>query len=152
MPPSRAVGVGVAVALIVLAAWIVVSTLAGQPSSSAPASAGPTLTGGLVSSGPIAATDPSSGLPTIARAALPPEARTTLALIAAGGPLPYDADGSVYQNRERILPIRPAGAYHEYTVETPGSSDRGARRIVTGGSGEAWWTADHYRSFARIVP
>ena len=92
------------------------------------------------------------GLPTITRADLPPEARTTLDLISAGGPFPYSADGSTFQNRERLLPIRPAGTYREYTVETPGSPDRGARRIVTAQTGEAYWTADHYASFARIVP
>ncbi|MBA2720424.1 MAG: ribonuclease [Chloroflexi bacterium] len=99
-----------------------------------------------------AARDPASGLPTIARSALPREARATLDLIAAGGPFPYEQDGSTYQNRERLLPSRPAGAYREYTVATPGSADRGARRIVTASTGEAYWTPDHYASFARILP
>jgi guanyl-specific ribonuclease Sa len=38
-------------------------------------------------------------------------------------------------------------------VETPGSDDRGARRIVTGGTppGEYWYSDDHYRSFRRIA-
>ena len=98
------------------------------------------------------ALDPPSGLPTIGRAALPAEARATLERIAAGGPFAHSEDGSVFQNRERLLPAKPAGYYHEYTVETPGSSDRGPRRIVTGGPDEAYWTADHYASFARIVP
>ena len=101
---------------------------------------------------PAAAVDPESGLPTIARSALAAEAGTTLDRIAAGGPFPYVQDGSTYQNRERLLPIRPSGTYREYTVETPGSTDRGARRIVTASTGEAYWTADHYASFARIVP
>ncbi|HEX9259673.1 MAG TPA: ribonuclease domain-containing protein, partial [Acidimicrobiales bacterium] len=54
---------------------------------------------------------------------LPPEGRETLALIDAGGPFPYKQDGAVFQNREKLLPARPAGYYHEYTVETPGSAD-----------------------------
>jgi ribonuclease T1 len=84
--------------------------------------------------------------------ALPPEARETLRLIAAGGPFPYDRDGTVFQNRERLLPSRPRGHYREYTVPTPGSRDRGARRIVTGGEppAEFYYTDDHYRSFRRI--
>ncbi|HUQ78392.1 MAG TPA: ribonuclease domain-containing protein [Patescibacteria group bacterium] len=106
-----------------------------------------------VSSGtPGSTRDPASGLPTIARSTLPVEARSALELIAADGPFPYDQDGSPFQNRERLLPIRPAGTYREYTVETPGSPDRGARRIVIASTGEAYWTPDHYASFARIVP
>ncbi|MCF8199819.1 MAG: ribonuclease [Sulfuritalea sp.] len=83
---------------------------------------------------------------------LPREARATLALIEAGGPFPYRRDGIVFQNRERRLPGKPNGYYREYTVPTPGRSDRGARRIVTGDKPPAvfYYTADHYRSFRRI--
>jgi ribonuclease T1 len=84
--------------------------------------------------------------------ALPREALQTLDLIAVGGPFPYPQDGITYRNLERILPNRPGGYYREYTVETPGSPDRGARRIVRGAAGEFYWTADHYASFRRIVP
>lgn len=94
--------------------------------------------------------DPDSGLPVVARSALPPEALETLRLIEAGGPFPYEQDDSVFQNREGILPDRPEGHYREYTVETPGSPDRGARRIVAGAEGERYWTEDHYASFSRI--
>jgi ribonuclease T1 len=80
---------------------------------------------------------------------LPPEAHAVLTRIAHGGPFEYRQDGSVFQNRERRLPTQPRGYYHEYTVETPGSRDRGARRIITGGEPprEYWYTDDHYRSF-----
>jgi guanyl-specific ribonuclease Sa len=83
---------------------------------------------------------------------LPPEAHATLRLIAAGGPFPYDRDGTVFQNREGRLPAQPRGHYREYTVPTPGSPDRGARRIVTGGDPptEYFYTDDHYRSFRRL--
>jgi ribonuclease T1 len=37
-------------------------------------------------------------------------------------------------------------------VITPGSDDRGARRLVIGEGGEAYYTADHYESFAQIDP
>ncbi|MEN1942031.1 ribonuclease domain-containing protein [Luteimonas sp. MJ174] len=84
-----------------------------------------------------------------ALAFLPAEAHATLALIDRGGPYPHRQDGGVFQNRERLLPQRPHGHYREYTVDTPGSRDRGARRIVTGGDPPMEWhyTADHYRSF-----
>ena len=94
----------------------------------------------------------TSGLPHVSPADLPAEARHTLELIAAGGPFPYDRDGVVFQNRERILPRKSGGYYHEYTVPTPGEDDRGARRIITGKQGERYWTADHYASFAWIAP
>jgi len=83
---------------------------------------------------------------------LPPEAIDTLRSIQAGGPFPYDRDGTVFQNRERRLPSQPRGYYREYTVITPGSPDRGARRIVSGGDppAEFYYTDDHYRSFRRI--
>jgi len=92
------------------------------------------------------------GFETIRYADLPPEAHTTLALIAQGGPFPYRQDGTVFQNRERILPRKPSGYYREYTVETPGLSHRGARRIVAGQEGELFYTDGHYESFRQVVP
>ena len=82
---------------------------------------------------------------------LPPEARATLSLIKAGGPFPHAQDGRVFSNRERLLPMQNRGYYREYTVRTPGARDRGARRIVAGSGGEYYYTADHYRSFRRIL-
>ena len=61
-------------------------------------------------------------------------------------------DGIVFENREGLLPAETSGYYHEYTVPTPGASDRGARRIIRGSGGELYWTDDHYRSFERISP
>ena len=98
----------------------------------------------------VPATDPDSGLPYVALGDLPPEAARTVDLIDAGGPFPYDKDGSTFGNYEGILPDRYDGYDSEYTVETPGSDDRGARRIVAGSEGELFWTEDHYESFERI--
>ena len=83
---------------------------------------------------------------------LPPEVDETLALIAAGGPFPYERDGLVFGNFEGRLPARKRGWYREYTVPTPGVDHRGARRIVTGGNpaSEFWFTDDHYESFRPI--
>jgi ribonuclease T1 len=82
---------------------------------------------------------------------LPPEARSTLKAIQAGGPFSYERDGTVFSNRERQLPARERGYYREYTVKTPGVRDRGPRRIVTGRDGDYYYTDDHYRTFRRII-
>ncbi|MBT2366636.1 ribonuclease [Streptomyces sp. ISL-10] len=84
----------------------------------------------------------------ICYSALPPQAHDTLDLIEQGGPFPYEQDGTVFQNREGVLPSQSTGYYQEYTVVTPGSPTRGARRIVTGETEqEDYYTADHYESF-----
>lgn len=92
-----------------------------------------------------ASTRPRDALPPF----LPPEARRTLTLIQQGGPYPHRQDGSVFGNREQRLPQRPRGYYREYTVDTPGAGNRGARRIVTGGNPPTAWfyTDDHYETF-----
>lgn len=119
-------------------------------SSSRASSAASSASSGASDHGAVPGAD--SGLPTVQVADLPAQAQRTLDLIEAGGPYPYSRDGVVFQNRERLLPRRSSGYYHEYTVPTPGEGDRGARRIITGRSGELYWTADHYGSFAVIVP
>ena len=75
-----------------------------------------------------------------------------LAHIDSGAPLPYEQDGATFQNREGLLPDEPIGYYREYTVPTPGSDDRGARRLVIGEGGETYYTNDHYASFEQIEP
>jgi ribonuclease T1 len=95
------------------------------------------------------------GMAIVRIAELPRQAAATLRLIEAGGPFPYEKDGVVFGNRERMLPRHPRGYYHEYTVPTPRSRDRGARRIVCGGpkqqTGNCYYTDDHYASFKRIA-
>ncbi|WP_250534730.1 ribonuclease [Caballeronia sp. AZ10_KS36] len=92
---------------------------------------------------------------TVAVAQLPKQAVETLQLIQAGGPFPYEKDGVVFGNRERLLPRRARGYYHEYTVPTPRARDRGARRIVCGGPkrqiDDCYYSDDHYASFKRIA-
>ncbi len=110
----------------------------------------------LLALGPPAATGKGPASAAIAARALPAEARATLAQIRAGGPFPYERDGVVFGNRERLLPSEPRGYYHEYTVPTPGARNRGARRIVCGGHAaalsECYYSDDHYRSFRKIAP
>ena len=107
--------------------------------------------GGFSGGGRDGDADPTD-LPRVALAQLPAEAATTVTLIETGGPFPYDRDGIVFENREGLLPAESSGYYHEYTVPTPGASDRGARRIIEGSGGELYWTDDHYRTFERISP
>ncbi|MDZ4092456.1 MAG: ribonuclease domain-containing protein [Arthrobacter sp.] len=123
--------------------------LTGVPETgTAPSGAGTTST-----SAPAAPPAPAnaSGLSEVKASELPAEARQTLALIARGGPYPYTRDGATFGNFERILPRKSSGYYKEYTVRTPGESDRGARRIVAGQSGEKYYTPDHYNSFTFII-
>ena len=107
---------------------------------------------GAQAKGPTAA-DPTAP---IALADLPVQGVQVHALVMQGGPFAYDKDGSVFGNRERLLPSQKRGYYREYTVPTPGASNRGARRIVCGGPPKTpdvcFYTADHYASFRRIAP
>ncbi|BCW65799.1 hypothetical protein NicSoilB4_05620 [Arthrobacter sp. NicSoilB4] len=119
---------------------------AGQPATSLP---GTSLPGTAQSPAPDVTN--TSGLPEVRASELPDEARRTLALIARGGPYPYNRDDVTFGNFERILPRKSSGYYKEYTVPTPGESDRGARRIVAGKAGEKYYTADHYNSFTFII-
>ncbi|NWF26264.1 ribonuclease [Streptomyces sp. PKU-EA00015] len=121
IPPRIAAAGGVAALVSTL-------LLGGQAATAAPAS--------------------SAAVGEICYSALPSQAHDTLDLIEQGGPFPYEQDGTVFQNREGILPSQSSGYYHEYTVVTPGSPTRGARRIVTGEAAqEDYYTADHYESF-----
>ena len=121
--PPRAARLGAAAA--VLSALLVGGTVSATKAGAAPAAVGD-----------------------ICYSALPSQAHDTLDLIEQGGPYPFEQDGTVFQNREGILPDQSSGYYHEYTVITPGSDTRGARRIVTGEEyQEDYYTADHYASF-----
>ncbi len=143
LPMRKPLLLVVAVVLLVAGLWGM--RVAQQPP---PPQFAPSLTQG-VDDAPApqaqARQQPSDPLP----AFLPREARATIALIQRGGPYPHSKDGSVFGNRERLLPQRPRGYYREYTVDTPGLDHRGAKRIVTGGDPpDAWYyTDDHYDSF-----
>ena len=56
-----------------------------------------------------------------------------------------------FGNFERLLPAETGGYYKEFTVRTPGESDRGARRIVTGRGGEKYYTRTTTNRFIFIV-
>lgn len=133
-------------ALALLAAYLLGGAGSGteQASGGQPATARSTTTSTMTST-------TTSHLPWVAESALPAQARQTLALIRAGGPYPYPRnDDQTFGNREGRLPQRASGYYREYTVPTPGSPDRGARRIIVGRDGDMYFTDDHYESFRRI--
>jgi ribonuclease T1 len=139
------------VAVLALVALVVVGAfLFLRPGGSSSTNHGSrTGSGPSATSSPVATKqDPKSY---VARSALPAEARATIVKIQAGGPFPFERDGFVFANREGLLPAEPSGFYHEYTVATPGSADRGARRIVQASNGVLYWSPDHYRSFRQIA-
>jgi len=94
---------------------------------------------------------PLQRITTIKAVDLPREARQTIAAIKKSGPYPYKRDGTVFGNFERLLPLHERGYYKEFTVPTPGSRDRGARRIILGKTGELYYTDDHYKTFKRVL-
>lgn len=118
----------------------------GASASAAPAQPAQGASGTTVASG---------ALGTVTKTQLPGEAAETLRLIKAGGPFPFSEDGVVFRNSAALLPQHPRGYYHTYTVRTPGSTDRGQRRIICGGprkqTGDCYYTDDYYVSFKRIA-
>ncbi len=110
-------------------------------------------TGSAHSKGPV----PVAGYETVAPSQLPAQGQDVLKKIYAGGKFKHDKDGTVFGNRERLLPAKDRGFYREYTVRTPGERTRGARRIVCGGlmptaPDACYYTDDHYGSFRKIAP
>lgn len=151
------VGVGLVLVLLVALVWVWRGGPSAGPSGapsgtpSVARSMGVSTSKVPVSGSTNDSIDHESGLRWVAESALPKEARTTLELIRAGGPYPFPRnDDQTFANRESILPNRANGYYREYTVVTPGSADRGARRIVCGREGELYYTDDHYGSFRRV--
>ena len=114
-----------------------------------------TLSPSLVQARSQADRQTENSLASVRVAQLPRQGQETYEAIRKGGPFLYDKDGMVFGNRERLLPAQKRGYYREYTVTTPGSRDRGARRIVCGGPSRTpnacYYTADHYASFRQIV-
>ena len=136
---------GLVLAGVVLAGCQAAPALA--PPATSPAAAG-TRTGSAA----------DDGIRDCAVATLPPEAREVVEDVEAGGPYEFPRnDGVTFGNREGLLPDEDPGYYREFTVRTPGASNRGARRIVTGGPDERdpehwYYTDDHYESFCEFTP
>ncbi|MEP7160772.1 MAG: ribonuclease domain-containing protein [Dermatophilaceae bacterium] len=176
-PATRRVAWVVVVVVAVVTAWLLVRGLGsdgGTPEASNALSSATSSSRSLASAkaSPKAAASASSRArattrstsgaraidwPTCDAAGLPEQARRTASLIHSGGPFPYlRNDGVTFRNAERLLPAQADGYYREYTVTTPGSPDRGTRRIITGGDPPTdppdwYYTADHYQSFCRVT-
>jgi ribonuclease T1 len=135
--------------VLVLGGWLVKDAVGGG----SPASPTPSSSASAPPKGSAAVPGTDSGLPVKALSTLPPQAGDTWKLIEKGGPYPYPRnDDVVFENREKRLPGKKSGYYHEYTVKTPGSADRGARRLITGQAHELYYTGDHYGSFVVVDP
>ncbi|MFM0552151.1 ribonuclease [Paraburkholderia sediminicola] len=123
----------------------------GASASQVPGQLGPAASDTPAASGAQARSAPAA----VTKAQLPGEAAETLRLIKAGGPFPFAEDGVLFRNSAALLPQHPRGYYHAYTVRTPGSADRGQRRIVCGGprkqTGDCYYTDNYYASFKRIA-
>ncbi|MGW4209763.1 ribonuclease domain-containing protein [Lentzea sp. NPDC004789] len=136
------------VALVGLIALVVVGWFVKDNVSSSPQK--PPATPSASASG-AAVPGASSGLEVQALSKLPAEAAKTWKLIESKGPFPYPRnDGVTFENREKRLPQQKSGYYKEYTVPTPGSPDRGARRLITGSASEVFYTGDHYSTFVVV--
>lgn len=150
MSPGRRLTVAlVGLIALVVVGWFVKDTTSSEtPTARNPVgSASPAVPPAVVSNVPGS----KSGLDVEALSSLPAEAGATWKLIEANGPFPYPRnDGVTFQNREKRLPAKDSGYYKEYTVPTPGSKDRGARRIVTGSEKEVFYTGDHYSTFVVV--
>lgn len=154
---SRLLAVGTLLIGLALAALVACSVVASPPTVQPPAATASQRASSQAppqapsASGSATAVANPSGLAVIRESQLPADGRRTLALIRQGGPFPYNRDGVTFGNFERLLPRKSGGYYKEYTVPTPGESDRGARRIVAGKDGEKYYTPDHYESFKFIA-
>lgn len=147
-PGARRHGAALLTAVALCALMWLGGCAVGVESAGARSSAQPGASAGGLA--PSASDTPRSGLPHVAVGDLPSEARDVLDAIARGGPYEYPQDDQVFFNREGRLPDQGRGYYREYTVPTPGESDRGARRLVVGRDGDVYYTPDHYRTFRQV--
>ncbi len=149
MRMQRAVALGMVLLLVISGIALLISNVLGVGSGASTTTSTSAASGCRVVSPEVPGARESE-LSVQPLCALPPEAAAVASAIAKDGPFRYKQDGSTFRNAERRLPARKLGYYREYTVPTPGSDDRGARRLIVGSGGELYYTSDHYESFVVV--
>ncbi len=87
---------------------------------------------------------------------IPDKVYTTLDYIKKNNRAPDGyVGGRHFGNYEHVLPERDAAGntidYQEWDVNPKvEGKNRGTQRLVTGSDGRAWYTSDHYKSFAEV--
>lgn len=148
---------GVAVTICILVALSGCAVRPSAPASVTDATATPqTATATTVSASVAAPTPTPRATVRPATAAstpdprIPQKAYDTLQYVRAhnGDPPPGFTGGTIFENRERLL---PPGRYREYDVDRNTGRGRNAERLVIEqASGQAYYTGDHYDSFIPI--
>jgi hypothetical protein len=75
---------------------------------------------------------------------------STIERIQKGIKFPHRNDGTIFKNREGVLPKKHSSYYREYVHPTPGIEGPGPQRVVVGENSEIFYTPDHYKTFNRI--
>lgn len=159
-PQRRSPIVALLVALVGLAVAVFVGTQNGGDDKSPVASSVPVSATSTAPAAPKApATTSSTTTSTVREASgVPQAAWATLAAVDAGRWPPDDAPGTqggrTFGNHEGRLTATDGGGkirYQEWDVNRKvDGRGRDAERIVTGSDGSAWYTDDHYETFARM--
>lgn len=76
----------------------------------------------------------------------------TIKRIETGGSYPHRNDGSIFKNKDQLLPNNALDYYREYVHPTPGFNGPGPQRIVIGRQGEMFYSPDHYETFIPLNP
>ncbi|MCF8609485.1 ribonuclease N1 [Gordonia sp. HY285] len=150
---ASVLGVVVLLAVVVLTWWVDGrSTTDAEPSAAAQSGVSMVMPGSEAPDRSRTAGRPSSDVPA--------RVQQTLSYIDAGdwpdaANAPGTHGGDTFRNAEGRLPKKTSGGkkitYREWDVN-PKQSGRGrdAERIVTGSNGSAYYTLDHYETFAAI--
>jgi len=144
--------VALLVALVGLAVAVFVGTQNGGDEKSSVASSVPATSSAAASAQAATTTAPRQV------SGVSQTAWVTLAAVDAGRWPPDDAPGTqggrTFGNHEGRLPATAGGQkvrYQEWDVNRkPDGRGRDAERLVTGSDGSAWYTDDHYETFARM--
>ncbi len=119
--------------LILLLAGGYIARAAGDHSSSPAAGKRPSATATASAS----ATPGAAGA--VPLSGLPPAARSVVAALRAGTPLPAAETGTPYPNSDGQLPAQPSGYYRQYPVDLSGHPGREGGRVVAARDGSYYY-------------